>query len=297
MSDEVLGLLHQSTSVKGRFIAFDGSYLEVYGRYRLAEKVWSYIAKRTIKGFKLLVVYDVEAGVPLLWRLVPANRHENPYLLPVLVELRRTYKVRTVLADKAFYDCENFRWLCRHRIRFIIPAKEYAPVQDEMNEVTLEELKDGRLIGEIPFYATGCRNRLRLVVIQLEDRRYGLLTNDWRSPAGRIHELYKLRWRVENFFKDLKENYALKKFPGTAMNVVEAHIQLVMTAYLTLKLYRLQHGLDYTITRFRRSLLQIETKIEDSLKHLATTFTLTQLLKITTTKILQTTKQLLPHIT
>jgi len=269
IGDKLLQLLKKDKVVRGRVIAFDATYLEVYGKYKLAAKVYCYLAKRKILGFKLMVAYDVEAQVPILWQLVPANHHETKYLVPMIKEIRKKgYKPRTVLFDKGYYDGNHFQWLCRHKIRFITPAKEYNPVKEEMECITLDEIEKGYYVGEKPIRIKGCRSMLRLIVLKYSNRKFGLLTNDHRVSAKHIHRVYRLRWAVENFFKDLKGNYRLKKFPSTLDNVVMSHIELVFMTYMILRLYRSHIGVKYTITELRRRFIKLEASVGGSIQDL-----------------------------
>ena len=47
-----------------------------------------------------------------------------------------------------------------------------------------------------------------------------LVTNDLRSPAGAIADLYKGRWEVELFFKWLKQNPKLRHVIGRSRNAI-----------------------------------------------------------------------------
>ncbi len=61
--------------------ALDSSYLEVFGKlYTYVGRVFSYIAKRKIKGYKLISIVDVFTGTTVAWKIVQCNMHESPYL-------------------------------------------------------------------------------------------------------------------------------------------------------------------------------------------------------------------------
>lgn len=287
MSNKLLQLLKKDKVVRGRVIAFDATYLEVYGKYNLAAKVYSYIVKRKIFGFKLMVAYDAESQVPLLWWLVPANHHETKYLISMIKVIRsKGYKPRTVLFDKGYYDGNTFNWLCRHRIRFVTPAKEYEPIKKEIGDITLEEIENGYYLGEKPIRINGCRSMLRLIVLKYGKRKFALLTNDNRTSGKHIHKLYRLRWSVENFFKDLKENYQLKRFPSTRDNVVKFHIELVFIAYMVLRLYRSHSGVRYTITELRRRFVRLKSSVGDNILDMAVTLPVKSVLKLTLTCVI-----------
>lgn len=94
--------------------------------------------------------------------------------------------------------------------------------------------------------------KLRLIVVKkiLEDpetgkrkeRVYGLLTTDEKSSIMTIIKEYSLRWRIENFFKDVEQGLfkqGLKKFPTTRFNGVRAHFYFLMFSFTFMQLLKL----------------------------------------------------------
>ncbi|MCC6599888.1 MAG: transposase [Crocinitomicaceae bacterium] len=53
--------------------------------------------------------------------------------------------------------------------------------------------------------------------------------------------LYKYRWKVELFFKKLKQNFPLKYFVGDNQNAVEIQIWCALIALLLLSAIHYQH--------------------------------------------------------
>jgi IS4 transposase len=59
------------------------------------------------------------------------------------------------------------------------------------------------------------------------------LTNRWDLPALTIAQIYKQRWRIELFFKWLKQNLSIKHFFGNSINAVKSQIWIAVCVYLT----------------------------------------------------------------
>ena len=77
----------------------------------------------------------------------------------------------------------------------------------------------------------------RIVVYDAEQKRtIVILTNNFSWTAAVVAELYKQRWRVEIFFKELKQNLKIKSFIGTNENAMWIQI---WTAMITMLLFRL----------------------------------------------------------
>lgn len=64
------------------------------------------------------------------------------------------------------------------------------------------------------------------------------LTNNFELSYKTICAIYKARWKVELFFKTLKQNLRIKKFLGTSVNAVKSQILVALIAYLLVQILR-----------------------------------------------------------
>jgi len=62
-----------------------------------------------------------------------------------------------------------------------------------------------------------------------------LITNQFNWTSNTIGELYKSRWEVEIFFKDVKQLLLIKSFIGTSENAVMIQIWTALITILILK--------------------------------------------------------------
>jgi transposase len=65
-----------------------------------------------------------------------------------------------------------------------------------------------------------------------------LLTNNFELPALMIAELYRKRWRVELFFKWIKQHLRFRNFYGRSENAVRCQIWSAICAYLLVAIAR-----------------------------------------------------------
>ena len=65
-------------------------------------------------------------------------------------------------------------------------------------------------------------------------RLFTFLTNNFKLCAQTIADIYKDRWQIELFFKELKQNLRIKRFVGTSENAVWIQIYTALTLYLLL---------------------------------------------------------------
>ena len=77
---------------------------------------------------------------------------------------------------------------------------------------------------------------LRLIcsVDQQTGKEYHFLTNFFDLKAATIAEMYKERWKIELFFKWIKQNLKVKTFLGTTPNAVLTQLWIALCVYLLL---------------------------------------------------------------
>jgi hypothetical protein len=74
-------------------------------------------------------------------------------------------------------------------------------------------------------------------------KRLVFLTNNFVLPALTIAQLYKYRWKVELFFKWMKQHLRIKAFFGTSENAVKAQIWSAVCVYVLVAIVKKRLGL------------------------------------------------------
>lgn len=80
-----------------------------------------------------------------------------------------------------------------------------------------------------------------------QNRRFVFLTNNFILPATTIAELYRCRWRVELFFKWIKQHLRIKTFYGTDENAVKTQIWIAVTTYLLVAIMKKELKLEQSM--------------------------------------------------
>ena len=75
------------------------------------------------------------------------------------------------------------------------------------------------------------------------------LTNNFDLPALVIAQLYKLRWRVELFFKWIKQNLRIKHFFGTTDNAVKTQVWIAICVYVLVAIVRKELRLELSLSQ------------------------------------------------
>lgn len=74
-----------------------------------------------------------------------------------------------------------------------------------------------------------------------KQRSFEFITNNFELDAATIALLYKYRWKIELFFKKLKQNFPLQYFVGDNQNAIEIQIWCALIALLLLSALHQQH--------------------------------------------------------
>jgi hypothetical protein len=80
-----------------------------------------------------------------------------------------------------------------------------------------------------------------------QSRRFVFLTNNFTLPALTIAELYHSRWRIELFFKWIKQHLRIKNFYGTDENAVKTQIWIAVATYLLVAIMKKELKLEQSM--------------------------------------------------
>jgi hypothetical protein len=81
------------------------------------------------------------------------------------------------------------------------------------------------------------------------DKALVFLSNNFDLPALTIAQLYKSRWRVELFFKWVKQNLRIKHFFGTSDNAVKTQVWIAICVYVLVAIVRKELGLELSLSQ------------------------------------------------
>ena len=106
--------------------------------------------------------------------------------------------------------------------------------------------------------ATDCPIPLRRIGYRDPEtgKHYVFLTNNFHLAAKTIADIYKDRWKVELFFKWIKQNLKIKTFLGTSKNAVMTQIWVALITMLVLAYMKFLAKLGQSLTQIQR-LLQL----------------------------------------
>ena len=161
----------------------------------------------------------------------------------------------TVVFDKGFNDYEWYQSLSDQKITFVTRPKRNAVRQD------LDKRRGRKakwIIGDQRIRLKGMASDLRMVeyVDPETGKFYRFITNSFELKATVIADLYKERWKIELFFKWIKQNLKVKTFLGTSPNAVLTQLWIALCVYLLLSFLKFKARLKTSLTTILR-LLQL----------------------------------------
>ena len=139
--------------------------------------------------------------------------------------------------DRGYTDCA--RWTLAG-VLFVTRMKDNAAfaVEAEFAVPENRNIRADQIIQLTGVQAqTDCPGPLRRIVVWDVDneREIVLLTNLLEFGSTTIAAIYKERWKIELFFKALKQNLTVKSFVGTSENALRIQIWTALIALLLLK--------------------------------------------------------------
>ncbi|MCS3172948.1 IS4 family transposase [Bacteroides thetaiotaomicron] len=219
--------INKDFEIDGQVYAFDSTTID------LCLRVFWWAKFRHIKaGIKMHTLYDVETDIPTYIHVTQAKLHDQNAMDSIPYQPGAYY-----IFDRGYFDLKRLFHITEIESFFVI--RQRGNLQYEiLEELDVNHNKNGILsdqLIELTGYNTAKKypEKLRRVVYYATDlnRTFVYLTNNLEIPALQVALLYKYRWRVELFFKWIKQHLKIKSFWGTTESAVRIQIFTAITAY------------------------------------------------------------------
>lgn len=175
-----------------------------------------------------------------------------------------------VVSDRGYFDTSLLNFWDSIKVFFVVRVKDnllYERIKERElpdkahPEVLIDEIV--RLTGNDT--AEQYPKPIRRIAVY--KARHGftveLLTNNMKLSAGTIADLYKARWDIEIFFRNIKQNFHIKSFVGTSSNAVEIQIWTALITILIFAVLKQQAAYKWHFSNLVSSLrLNTFTKID-----------------------------------
>ena len=207
--------------------AFDASTID------LCLSVFPWAKFRQRKGaIKLHTLLDLRGSIPTLIFITHGKVHEINLLDELIFEPGAIY-----LFDRGYLDFARLYKIHQSPAFFIIRAKRNFRFRRLFSQPAdkAQGIQADQIIQLHGFYShRDYPDRLRRIrYFDAEtQKRLVFLTNNFTLPALTIAELFRCRWKIELFFKWIKQHLRIKAFYGTSENAVKSQIWIAITMYV-----------------------------------------------------------------
>jgi transposase len=192
---------------------------------------WAQFRKHK-SAVKMHTLLDLKGSIPCFIHITSGKVHDVNVLDVLPLEAGAFY-----VMDKAYTDFERLYNFTKSMAFFITRAKNnlaftrcnYRQV-DKATGLRSDQTIRLKVPKSLQFYP----DYLRYITYYDADtnKRFAFLTNNFTLDALTIALLYKCRWKIELFFKWIKQHLRIKAFFGTSENAVKTQIWIAVSIYL-----------------------------------------------------------------
>lgn len=228
--------------LKNNVFAVDATVID------LCLSAFSWAKFRSTKGgIKVHVQLDLKTAIPEFIQITTASVHEVNILDNITFQPDSFY-----IVDRGYTAFDRLYTIHKAKAFFIIRAKDNLDFTRISSVVT--EKKAGVLCDQIirlnGFYSKqDYPVRLRRIKFYdpESDRVLLFLSNNFQLKATEIAQLYKHRWKIELFFKWIKQHLKIKSFWGRSENAVKIQIWIAISVYVLVAIAKKKYQLKQSL--------------------------------------------------
>jgi hypothetical protein len=222
-------------NIENNVYAFDTTVID------LCLNIFWWAKFRKTKGaIKLHTLFDVKTSIPCFIHITEAAIHEVNAMDELSYEVDSFY-----VFDRGYIDYDRLYTIHRTGAYFVVRAKnnfnfkrQYSFKCDKDKGVRCDQsvLLAGFYVSE------DYPDKLRRIKYydQETDIEFVFLTNNFELSAIDIALLYKYRWRVELFFKWIKQHLKILSFWGISENAVKIQVYCAIATYVLVAIIKAQ---------------------------------------------------------
>lgn len=230
--------------------------------------------RTTKSAIKAHTLMNLRGSIPEFIHITNGNVHDVKILDLLMPQPGAFY-----IMDRAYLDFQRLFNLHQERAFFVTRAKSnfkfkrrYSNTVDKTTGVQCDQT----VVLTTHYPAQQYPEPLRRIRFYDAERQKRLvfLTNNFLLPPETIAQLYKARWRIELFFKWIKQHLRIKSFYGISENAVKTQIWTAISTYLLVAILKKEFLLEpslYTILQVLSVSLLEKTPILEALsqKHVS----------------------------
>lgn len=213
---------------------------------------WAQFRRRK-SAVKLHTLLDLRGSIPSVVIVTGGQVHEVNILDQLIWEPGAIY-----LMDRGYLDFKRLYRIQLSGAFFVTRAKKrfdcrrlYSQAIDKKTGLQCDQV----VVLNNPVPKRGYPERLRRVRYfdEVSQKRFVFLTNNFLLPALTITQLYQCRWKVELFFRWIKQHLRIKAFYGTSQNAVRTQVWIAIAVYVLVAIVKKRLHIELSL----HSILQI----------------------------------------
>ena len=196
---------------------------------------------------KLHLLLDLRGSIPTFFDMTDGKVHDVHFLDKVIYEQDAFY-----VMDRGYVDFGRLRAIHRAGALFVTREKDKLSFKRRYSNPV--DRTTGIMCDQIIFLTGKGTSKkypdtLRRIKYYDEEtaQEYVYLTNNFSVSAVSIALLYKNRWKIELFFKWIKQHLKVKVFWGRSENAVKTQICIALCAYLLVAILKKKLGIGRSI--------------------------------------------------
>ena len=161
-----------------------------------------------------------------------------------------------VLFDKAYVDFSHLHEMTQRGVYFVSRAKDnlaYRCVKHLQKKPQGKILRDDLIVLKTPASRQDYPLRLRrveaLVEVKGKEVVMVFLTNNLTGAPSSVCELYRCRWSIETFFREIKQTLNLCDFLGHSANAVRWQVWTALLLYVLMRFQAYLSRWEHSFTR------------------------------------------------
>jgi len=203
--------------------------------------------RETKSAVKMHTLLDLRGSIPNFIWITDGKVHDVNALDYLVPEPGSIY-----VMDRAYLDFQRLYHMHQCSAIFVIRSKIntglrrlYSQEIDKKTNVRCDQIVVPTGVNSHKDYPDKLR---RIKYYDVEKKRtFTFLTNQFSLPAFTIAELYRCRWKVETFFKWIKQHLRIKSFYGTSENAVKTQIWIAVSTYVLIAILKKRLKIDLSL--------------------------------------------------
>jgi hypothetical protein len=195
--------------------------------------------RRKKAAAKLHLRLDLQSFLPKFAIIDTAHHNDNKRAREVCAGIDAG---EIALFDKAYVDFEHLYELDQRGVCWVTRAKDNLKYRCVKRRITRPEgriLRDDEIVLCVEASRERYPARLRRVHARVErdgkEVEMVFLTNNFTWAPATIADLYKHRWAIEAFFKQVKQTLQLCDFLGHSKNAIQWQVWMALLVYVLLR--------------------------------------------------------------